>query len=73
MDVAIEESSLFSRLGPPEEGKSKAQQTSLMMSETDDDEDIPNRVHLKRQAQLIVDAKSRKKFNRVLNYSKFKK
>ncbi|GLG99741.1 Uncharacterized protein GBIM_06138 [Gryllus bimaculatus] len=48
----------------PAEGKTVG---LLPVSETDEEEDVPSRSYLKRQAQIIVDAKSRRKqfnFNR---------
>jgi hypothetical protein len=45
---------------PPEFGDSKPP-TALVASATDDEEDVPTRGFLKRQAQIIVDAKSRHK------------
>ncbi|KAK6620703.1 hypothetical protein RUM43_010998 [Polyplax serrata] len=76
ISVAIpsEETPLFPGLLQQGECKQpKVQQTSLLPQDSDDEEDIPSRTYLKRQAQLLVDAKSRKKFNRVLNFSKGKK
>ena len=70
------ETSLFSGLlqqGDNNNKQSKIQQPSLLVTDTDDEENIPSRTYLKKQAQLIVDAKSRKKFNRVLNFNKSKK
>lgn len=68
-----EDSILFPRMSPQEESKQqKAQPPSLLLPETEDEEDVPTRSYLKRQAQLIVDAKSRRKFNRVLNFPKKK-
>ncbi|XP_063235839.1 outer dynein arm-docking complex subunit 3 isoform X2 [Bacillus rossius redtenbacheri] len=39
----------------------KTEQKPTAVSETDDEDEIPTRTFLKRQAQLIVDAKSRRK------------
>lgn len=42
----------------------------LVTSETDEEEDVPTRSYLKRQAQIIVDAKSRRK---QFNFSRARK
>lgn len=72
--IPIEESILFTRVSPQEENKQqKGQQPSLLLPENEDEDDVPTRAYLKRQAQLIVDAKSRRKFNRVLNFPRPRK
>jgi hypothetical protein len=45
---------------PPEAADSKPP-TALVVSGTEDEDEVPTRIFLKRQAQIIVDAKSRHK------------
>lgn len=56
-----EESSVFPDVVEPQADKS---------SEPEEDDDVPTRGFLKRQAQVIVDAKSKKKSFRVTTATK---
>lgn len=72
--LQLDEVPLFSRFSPIDEGKQqKNAPLSLLLPEDEDEDDVPTRAYLKRQAQLIVDAKSRRKFNRVMNFPRARK
>lgn len=64
---------LFSRFSPVEDVKQPKNPTPSLLPEDEDEDDVPTRAYLKRQAQLIVDAKSRRKFNRVMSFPKARK